>query len=868
MILRSRSLCRAWCFVIILQAVAKCLSFAGDPHPSLPPPIIPECLGVNIHFTDPQPGEMEMLAAAGFKWVRMDFTWAGSEREKGVYDFSAYERLAAHLDKHKLRALFILDYGNKLYDPDGSAPHTDESRAAFARWAAAAVAHFKGKGYVWELWNEPNIAQFWKPKPNVDDYVALAKATASALREAGLILGRNGSPSRPPDASAANEPSKNQPATDDSASDLYRGECFIGPATSTIDMPFLEACFKAGLLDVWDAISLHPYRQSAPETVEEEYRSVRLLIRKYAPKNKAIPIVSGEWGYSSAWKDFDEEKQAKYLPRQFLTNIANDVALSIWYDWRDDGPDPKEPEHHFGLVRHEYREGKDPVFEPKPAYQAAETIMKQLAGMRFNKRLAREVNAPEHMLLFQREREIKVAIWQHRFPNPYGFYEFRPNQSFTVLNFLGDAVDFPTGKQEGRNIFGDSPYFVGPADAEGKRAWKLAAGWKRLPLEFPATVPSKLKFKSLLPNPESKPLFYNLDTELLIPGYRYCVSGSEGSKPARTSRRTIEDDLTIQVASLQSGQRVVQHLAAWSSNGKELTGLFSQSSTIAVLNPIEIEMLPPDPDGLVISILNPSGEAFGGGLGIELNLSNGAGVYAGQSIELKPFEYSRILKVPFESMHGGGDPPTRAPANFEGWSSLSGGLAISQNLFALHRNFGVPRLIENFNASHLVVDSSHQGTDTRGSQRLIDTAEFSPPSGGPASIHYFYSLGNGWCGVRFEPTIHVEVAAYQDRYFTQLPSRFGLWLHGDGKGCQARIRFTDSTGQTFQSDGPKIDWTDWRYITFPMQSTEEKPLAHWGGANDGVIHYPIKWDTIFLLDNVSRQPVEGEVYLSAPTLIY
>jgi hypothetical protein len=97
---------------------------------------------------------------------------------------------------------------------------------------------------------------------------------------------------------------------------------------------------------------------------------------------------------------------------------------------------------------------------------------------------------------------------------------------------------------------------------------------------------------------------------------------------------------------------------------------------------------------------------------------------------------------------------------------------------------------------------------------------------------------------------------------------YRLWLHGDGKGCAARIRFVDATGQTFQPDGPRIDWTGWRYVSFPMQSTEEKPLAHWGGANDGVIHYPIKWDTIFLLDNVLREPVEGDVYLSAPTLIY
>ncbi len=100
------------------------------------------------------------------------------------------------------------------------------------------------------------------------------------------------------------------------------------------------------------------------------------------------------------------------------------------------------------------------------------------------------------------------------------------------------------------------------------------------------------------------------------------------------------------------------------------------------------------------------------------------------------------------------------------------------------------------------------------------------------------------------------------------PGFLALWIYGDGKGLQARIRFRDSTGQVFQPDGPRINWKGWRYVTFPMWNTEAKPLAHWGGKNDGVIHYPIEWDSIFILDNVSRQPVEGEIYLSAPTLIY
>ena len=38
-------------------------------------------------------------------------------------------------DEHGLRAIFILDYANPLYD-DNRSPDTDEGRKAFARWAA------------------------------------------------------------------------------------------------------------------------------------------------------------------------------------------------------------------------------------------------------------------------------------------------------------------------------------------------------------------------------------------------------------------------------------------------------------------------------------------------------------------------------------------------------------------------------------------------------------------------------------------------------------------------------------------------------------------------------------------------------------
>ncbi len=101
---------------------------AGD----LPPLAVPDSLGVNIHFTDPRPGEMDMLSRGGFRWVRMDFSWEGTERRKGEYDFSAYDRLLKALAPHKVRALFILDYANRNYDK-GQSPASNEGRRAFAR---------------------------------------------------------------------------------------------------------------------------------------------------------------------------------------------------------------------------------------------------------------------------------------------------------------------------------------------------------------------------------------------------------------------------------------------------------------------------------------------------------------------------------------------------------------------------------------------------------------------------------------------------------------------------------------------------------------------------------------------------------------
>jgi polysaccharide biosynthesis protein PslG len=825
-------------FLVVLLAGLVTVH-AAEPHPSLPPPVIPDCLGVNIHFTDPRPGEMEMLAAAGFKWVRMDFGWGGTERKKGEYDFSAYDRLVAKLDQFKIRAVFILDYGNPLYADPGdqqyftSRANTPEFREAFGKWAVATVQHFKGRGYLWEMWNEPN-GGFWKSPDKTGDYIALAKSTGEALRHAGLLG--------------------------------PKGEAYIGPATSTIDLPYLEACFKAGLLDYWDAVSVHPYRQNAPETVEEEYRSVRLLIRQYAPKDKVIPIISGEWGYSGAWPGMgkDEtaraEQQGKYLPREFLTNMANDVALSIWYDWHDDGTDPKDGEHRFGIVSNEYHAGRDPVYDPKPAYIAMKTLAEQLGHFRFSKSLKSDVEK-EARLLFARADQTRIAAWQTRLGHADGMNLFRSEARFDVVSYLGEKRAFLPGDLSSRNIFDDAPHYLTPVEDTDIKAFQVAAAWERVPLEFVTRVPSELTGVSRVKNEFPFPLALEVGTGLV-----FCGMSSDAEPLVKVSPGGVkEESFQIPISNPTAGQSLSFELLAWLPGWPPVK--FYQDSRIEILNPMGAELLPPTDAVVPIRISNPSGAAVSGTASYIVDSKFANPDSPSQPFLLKDGQRETIIQFPLQRAKN--PKGEMVPITNFGASSVEVRLDGGSNPFFLP--LGIPIRIKGFVSDHVSVwndGDAHVRAD-------ISVADGLPEDGAPAvggaGVRVAYTIGGGWkfCQLKFkhpdEPMGFLPVA-----FPSTLcePVKYCLWLHGDGKGCQARARFTDATGQTFQPDGPKIDWKGWRYVTFPMQSSGEKPLSHWGGANDGVIHYPIKWDTIFLLDNVSRQAVEGEIYLSAPTLIY
>jgi hypothetical protein len=332
----------------------------------LPDLTIPDALGVNPHMVEPAPGELDRIRDAGFRWIRTDFAWTDIEQKRGEYDFSRYDKLLDGLSAAHMRAILIFDSSNPLYEKN--APSTPEARAACARWAAATVTRYKNRGVLWEIWNEPN-GDFWKPKPSVKDYAALVVEVGKAIRQAA------------PD------------------------EWYVGPALAGIDpedVRWLDGCFKAGLLQYWDAVTVHPYRDGDPESAAPTLQRIQSMIARYSPPGKRIPLLDGEWGYSACRARVTPDRQAAYLPRMALVGLMNGVGLTEWYDWRDDGTNPNNIEHHFGIF---LQDGN-----PKLVYYALKRLAKELDGYRFEKRLDL-ASSDDYCLLFSKGESRRLAVW-------------------------------------------------------------------------------------------------------------------------------------------------------------------------------------------------------------------------------------------------------------------------------------------------------------------------------------------------------------------------------------------------------------------------------------------------------------------------
>jgi hypothetical protein len=270
---------------------------------------------------------------------------------------------------------------------------------------------------------------------------------------------------------------------------------------------------------------------------------------------------------------------------------------------------------------------------------------------------------------------------------------------------------------------------------------------------------------------------------------------------------------------------------------------FFQHSQLRPLNALQLVLLPPSRDFLPVLVRNHGGEPMDGTIAYEFDGGDYTESIASGACVLRRGESEKIVQLKLAK------DPRRISGNSLSFSARSGRVEFSSTAPApLAVTLPKARLIPG-------------GDPAIGSKLELDQSRDLPPSD-TETVRVRYHFDPGSKFLRLVTAEDVSLFA-QDFHASHL----GMWIRGDGKGCQARIRFTDSTGQTFQTDGPKIDWQGWRFVTFSIKATESRGLSWWGGAGDGMIHDLIKLDTLLLLDNTSRQKIDGEILISAPSLI-
>jgi hypothetical protein len=344
---------------------------------TLPDGRLPDCLAVQMKPDNFKPEVMDKAKALGFRIIRKGVYWNGVEKEKGVYDFSAYDVQMAHAKELGLTVIGTLFSGNKLYE-GGDKPGgilTADSRKGFAAFAVAAAQHYKDQPVLWEIWNEPNVSTFWGKhgKHNTEqfatEYSALVNEVAPAMVKAV------------PD-------------------------CFVmaGSVSNYWEPSYqwTEFCFQKGVLKSgirgW---SVHPYGVKTPEEFAIGHQRTRELLAKYgAPDMPMLDTERGfaakerEEGWSGGSKEKAQEFQAWNLVRQFMIDRVYDVKLTSWYEWGGN--------EGFALM------DKD---TPTPACTAFKAMVEQLNGYKYASRVASDSKL-DYLLLFQdKAGNRKLVAW-------------------------------------------------------------------------------------------------------------------------------------------------------------------------------------------------------------------------------------------------------------------------------------------------------------------------------------------------------------------------------------------------------------------------------------------------------------------------
>ena len=288
---------------------------------------------------------LQLAAQAGINWVRLGIYWEDVEPNPGQFDFAADDALVASTRANQLNVLAILAYSTTWSTSAPANPpvnlthYPPRDYFEWAEFVTNVVSRYKDDIHYWEVWNEPDLADFWSGTPS--QYASLLALTYSTIKH-----------------------------IDPTATVVLGGQAFI-------DLPDHDAGeFLAQLLadpdypaaPNFDIAAFHYYLP--PDQAPRWFDRFRSTLSEFGLDERPIWITEAgqpTWGaQANDYADAGFEAQATWLDRTLPTLVDLGANRVFWFQLDENPYSPSG----FGLL--------GPDLTPRPAYAALQSLV---AGM-------------------------------------------------------------------------------------------------------------------------------------------------------------------------------------------------------------------------------------------------------------------------------------------------------------------------------------------------------------------------------------------------------------------------------------------------------------------------------------------------------
>ena len=286
---------------------------------------------------------LDHVVRVGATWLRTDAYWSALQTGAATYSWAG---LDGAVDAARARGLRIIlaahttpTWARPAGEADTYGPTSPTEQDLYAAFCGTLAARYTGRVAAVEVWNEPNLDQFWSPTPSAASYGALLVKAASAIRGAapGMTVVAGGT-----------------------------GGVGTGPDVDPLAW-YQALCDAVTITYACDAVAVHPYTNNdgGASGGMAQVPAIRALLDDRGAR--MMPIWATETGAPTAGDDggtVTEATQAGLV--ETLAKAWAAVRASgpmCWYTLLDTTGTSREA--HFGLLR---TDGSD-----KPAVAAVQS---------------------------------------------------------------------------------------------------------------------------------------------------------------------------------------------------------------------------------------------------------------------------------------------------------------------------------------------------------------------------------------------------------------------------------------------------------------------------------------------------------------